>query len=127
MYASTMCVCVRARASSSVPSMQVFSGLDNEQCHVSLHAFLKCARMCVAMRTQDDIPPHIAHGWHTSMVTIAAGDGICGRSRDTTSTHAQSIRLNLPEALAYDGNGRVFVSDTANDRYLRVSACITRR
>ena len=127
MYASTMCVCVRARASSSVPSMQVFSSLNNEQCHVSLHAFLKCARMCVAMRTQDDLSPHTAHGWHTSMVTIAAGDGICGRSRDTTSTHAQSIRLNLPEALAYDGNGRVFVSDTANDRYLRVSACITRR
>ena len=27
------------------------------------------------MRTQDDIPPHIAHGWHTSMVTNLAISG----------------------------------------------------
>ncbi|MGB6474880.1 MAG: choice-of-anchor D domain-containing protein [Candidatus Sulfotelmatobacter sp.] len=58
-------------------------------------------------------------------LTVVAGNGLAGYSGDGVTGGAAQAMLNAPEGVAVDGNGNVYIADTANQLIRKVDTTNT--
>jgi sugar lactone lactonase YvrE len=58
----------------------------------------------------------------TGEITTVAGNGAAGYGGDGLSATSPTTKLDLPEAVAFDAQGNLYIADTENNRVREVSA-----